>query len=114
MKGISLSINTIIIVAIAILVLVFLGYTFLIGSFPPFYGMRLEQSFNSGCEKYIKTGTSPENIFVGDINSDGSNDNLLTACRMYYGIDDMNLTECENRCKQKFPFGFGASGGGGT
>ncbi len=105
MKGVSLSINTIIIISLAILVLVFLSYTFLAGSFPGFYGMRLEQAFNSGCEKYIRTGTSPKDIFVGDINSDGSEDSLLTACRLYYGIDDMTLTECENRCEQKFPFG---------
>ncbi len=104
MKGINLPVNSVIIITLAILVLVFLGYMFITGTNPLPQTVKPENAFNIGCKKYFETENSPENIPVGDINNDGNQDNLLTACRLYYSNESMEAEGCEQRCRDRFPY----------
>ncbi len=104
MKGISLPVNSVIIITLAILVLVFLGYMFVTGT-NPFVSVGYESALNNGCKTYLQSDQSVESIMVGDINNDGNQDNLLTACRSYYSNESMNAEGCEQRCRDRFPFG---------
>ena len=113
MKGISLPVNSVIIIVLAILVLVLLGYMFITGT-NPFVFVSYESALNNGCKVFLESGQSVDNILVGDLNKDGSSDSLLTACQLYYSNPDMDVDGCADRCRDRFPFGSGSSGGGGT
>lgn len=110
MKGISLPINSVIIIALAILVLALLGYMFITGT-NPFVSVGYESALNNGCKIFLESNQSVEDIMVGDIDGDGNPDNLLTACQLYYSNETMEPGECEQRCRDRFPFGSGSSGG---
>ncbi len=104
MKGISLPVNSVIIITLAILVLVFLGYMFITGT-NPFVSVGYESALNNGCNSYLHSDQSVESIMVGDINNDGNPDNLLTACQLYYSNEGMEAEGCEQRCRDRFPYG---------
>ncbi|RLJ02521.1 MAG: hypothetical protein DRP10_00850, partial [Candidatus Aenigmatarchaeota archaeon] len=117
LRGVSLPVNSVIIIALAILVLVSLGYMFITGTNPFPQTVNPESAFITGCNKYFQTGNSPENIPVGDINNDGKSDNLLAACRLYFSNESMDADGCLQKCRERFPFssiGSGSSGGGSS
>jgi hypothetical protein len=103
MKGISLPINTVIVVVIAILVLSIVVFFFVTGT-NPFIFTKYESEFNKGCEIYVRTGQDIKNIVLGDVNLNGSNDNLLTVCRLRFSNKGMSKGDCENECKRRFPY----------
>ncbi len=104
MKGISLPVNSVIIIALAILVLVLLAYMFITGT-NPFVSVGYESAVDNGCKTYLQSDQSVKSIMVGDINNDGNQDNLLTACRSYYSNESMEAEGCEQKCRDRFPFG---------
>jgi len=102
MRGVSLPVNTIIIISLAILVLSTIIYFFVSGiSF--FKTTDYEQAFNEGCRIYKERGTLPSDINLGDVNNDGSDDNLLFVCREYFSDRTMDNTDCKNQCDKRFP-----------
>ncbi len=96
MKGINLLVSSVII--LAILSLVFLGYIFSTGPIPP-PSTRYRSAINNGCKIYLQSNQSVESIMVGDINNDGKQDNLLTACKLYYSNESMEAEGCEQICR---------------
>lgn len=104
MKGISLPINTVIIISLAILVLVFILFYFITGT-KPFDYTKYENAIIQGCDIYMKTKMRPEEIEVGDINGDGLPENLLNICRVYYSNSSMSSDTCIEKCKERYPKG---------
>ena len=105
MRGVSLPVNTTIIIIMAILVLGVVTYFFISGT-NPLKSASYEQAFNTGCKAYLDRGLSPNQISevkVGDINNDGEEENLLDVCRVYFSDSDMSAWECEQQCKKRFP-----------
>ncbi|MBN2094639.1 MAG: hypothetical protein JW727_01190 [Candidatus Aenigmarchaeota archaeon] len=102
MKGIELTVNSIIIVALGAIVLV-LSVLYLSGSMGQMSGLSVESALNDGCRKFAETGMDPSALMLGDIDDDGASDTLLHACRLSMKNMALNSDECKQYCRQKFP-----------
>ncbi len=108
MKGISLPINTIVIISIAALVLVVLATVFSNIFIEKSGSMTTETAFSQGCVtlKYVEgCQKQPSEIVITGFNPYGKTedgkpvyDDLLTACRLRFNDPDMRNTECASKC----------------
>lgn len=101
-KGVELTTNTIIIIALGLLVLI-LTVVWLGRAYLPLGDATVDAALMDGCKQYGLTKTEPEAITIGDINKDGSIDTLLFACQLSAKKMDMGDTECKKICSQRFP-----------
>ncbi len=112
LKGISLPVNTVVILTTAILVLVLIIYMIIQGTDTSV--ITNQDAFNRGCRVYVETGQLPSTILLGDVTKDGKEDNLLTVCRLHYAVSDMDDEGCMEKCQKIFPYGeIGGTGGSG-
>lgn len=116
MKGFSLSIEIIVVIFIAIVVLIAL-----LGFFAGIWGpgtnaISLEQAKTAACTKLLNQGCSPStaSVFTDDFDSDkngkiekgtgqgacgsDSGDNLYMLCKCYYDKTTDTNTECKALC----------------
>ncbi len=106
LRGIGLPINTVIILTLAILVLVLIVYMIISGT--DISPITYQDAFRAGCRVYVETGQSPSTIMLNDVTKDGKEDSLLSVCRLYYAVSDMDDEACAGRCKEVFSFGGGS------
>ncbi|MEM5813056.1 MAG: hypothetical protein QXU71_01700 [Candidatus Aenigmatarchaeota archaeon] len=101
LKGISLPVNLIVILAVAIIVLL-IAVTFLIPFvFGPGIYIRDDEAWRRGCMIWQQRGCRPEdieNIIIENYNPDGvgGDDNLLVACRR--ALRYTNAEDCRRAC----------------
>ncbi|RLJ00666.1 MAG: hypothetical protein DRP06_01610 [Candidatus Aenigmatarchaeota archaeon] len=113
LKGISLPINTVVILLAAFLVLVLIIYMIIQGTDTSL--ITNQDAFNRGCRVYVETGQIPSTIILGDVTNDGNEDNLLTVCRLHYMDSNMDNEGCMKKCQKIFPYGkIGGTGGSST
>ncbi len=112
LKGISLPVNTVIILTLAILVLILIVYMIINGT--DISPITNQDALNRGCKVYIETSQPPSTIMIGDVTNDGKEDSLLSVCRLLYMNSSMDNEACAGRCRKLFPYSGTGSGGGGT
>ncbi|MBU5678614.1 MAG: hypothetical protein QXJ96_01560 [Candidatus Aenigmatarchaeota archaeon] len=101
LKGISLPVNLIVILAVAIIVLL-IAVTFLIPFvFGPGIYIRDDEAWRRGCMIWQQRGCRAEdieNIIIENYDPDGDNkfDNLLVACRR--ALRYTNPEDCRRAC----------------
>ncbi|OYT43565.1 MAG: hypothetical protein B6U88_00680 [Candidatus Aenigmarchaeota archaeon ex4484_56] len=99
---VSLTINTVIILAISLMVMVAVLSMF----FPNLFSMKSVQyqsAFDRGCKIYAEGTDAPENIILEDVTGDGEPDSLLAVCRLQFANPDMTSGECAARCQDMYP-----------
>jgi len=99
-KGISLPVNAVIIIALAVMVLLLVA-AFFGGGAGQMGAATIESAWTQGCNalKSAKcNATAVKNITVGDVTGDDKPDNLLTVCRIKFKKDDASIYWCRNQC----------------
>ncbi len=100
MKGIEMPVNTVIIVALAIMVLLMLAM-FFFGGTRQMSATSLESAWSQGCsilKSHNCEADKVEGIMVADITGDGIKDSLLLICRAKYQDDTVSEYWCRNKC----------------
>ncbi|RLJ02267.1 MAG: hypothetical protein DRP10_01845 [Candidatus Aenigmatarchaeota archaeon] len=102
MKGISLPVNSVIIIALAVMVLLMLAAFFGIGS-SPITSSNVENAWNKGCatlkDAYDCNPDKVSTINTGiDIDGDKVPDSLLKVCREKFNDPDVTVYWCRNKC----------------
>ena len=104
-KGISLPINLVVILAIAVLVLVVVAAFFILSTSSGFGSIATEQAYATGCQRLLqaeKCDKAASEVIIDGYNptNDPANreigDTLLTACRRKFS----DGTFSDGRCKQ--------------
>lgn len=96
MKGLSLSLNAVIIVAIAMLALTSLGWLLLSGSFGQMSEADAQRVFSTGCARYCEPNLYQtfKNAYLASKNDK----DFVAACkRLKYG-DEQYVNRCFERC----------------
>jgi len=101
-KGVELTINTVIIIALGVLVLV-LTAVWLVNIFKPINEASVDSALMEGCKQYGLNGGEPESIMVGDIDRNGQPDSLLYACKLSEKKMDLETPRCKEICSKRFP-----------
>lgn len=106
MKGISLPINMIVIIALAVIVLLAVTAAFMGGFGPGTKTISHQQAWYIGCNMAKLRGCSTELFNTGsgkiitipnyDPDGDGSDNNILDACSKAIGVNDTD--ECRQVC----------------
>ena len=103
MKGIELQVNSVIVIALAIMVLLMIAAFLMVGGDTS--SMDLEKAWNQGCGVLKNTHNCDRSIVdslqVLDVTGDGIADNLLTICRAKYNDQTLTGTYCRNQCCNK-------------
>ena len=101
MKGISLPVNAVIIIALAVMVLLMLA-AFFGGGVGQMSSASVESAWSQGCNilknTYNCDATEVLNIKTTDITGDGVEDSLLVVCRAKYKDDTLSEYWCRNKC----------------
>ena len=101
LKGISLPVNAVIIIALAVMVLLLVA-AFFFGSTKQLGDTSVESAWNQGCNALRNTyhcdASVVGTIKTADITGDGVEDSLLTICRVKYHNDDLSAEWCRNKC----------------
>ncbi len=106
LKGIALPVNSVIIIALAVMVLLMLA-GFFAGGFGQTSSTNVASAWNKGCRTldsaYNCDASQVDEIDTGkDITGDEVTDDLLAACRTKFGTTptDKTITEkfCRNKC----------------
>jgi hypothetical protein len=100
LKGISLPVNAVIIIALAVMVLLLVA-AFLGGGITNIGQVNVENAWTKGCDVLKKTyncrAEDVDNVVLTtDVNGDGENDNLLTLCHVKFY--NTSLYYCRNVC----------------
>lgn len=101
MKGISLSINTVIIIVLAIIVLIFVVWFFTSQTSPIANFLEVQAAWQKGCYIYLQTGERDPMIDM-DIDNDGLDDNFFKICKAYFNRVDISLEDCLRQCEKEF------------
>ena len=100
LKGISLPVNAVVIIALAVMVLLLIAAFF--GSGVGQIGAaNIESAWTQGCNALKSANcnaSAVKNITVGDVTGDDKPDNLLTVCRIKFKKDDASIYWCRNQC----------------
>ena len=99
-KGISLPVNAVIIIALAVMVLLLIA-AFFGGGAGQMGAATIESAWAQGCQALKSencNASAVENIMVGDITGDNEPDSLLVACRIKFKKDDASIYWCRNQC----------------
>ncbi len=106
MKGISLPIDVIVVVVIAVLVLIVIAFFFTSSTNPGFWAMSHQDAWVRGCGIAKMRGCdniadfSTGGIIINGYNPDGTggDDDLLTACKNVFNIEDDDEAFCKSKC----------------
>ncbi|MGC9310918.1 MAG: hypothetical protein ACP5E4_04330 [Candidatus Aenigmatarchaeota archaeon] len=105
MKGVEMTVNTVIIIVLSLLALAVLTI-FLLRGYGSSDAAFYESAVMQGCKEYV---LNPEGdvatIDIGDVNNDGTPDTLLSACRAYLGKPSLPVEECEDLCRSRYGMG---------
>lgn len=109
-KGISLPVNMIVIVALAVVVLL-AATAFFYGGFGRTSTITTQNAWDTvcqrakqrgGCAMDAGTSNSPfqnNQMAFNDIDNDGENEDILEVCQAQYGFSDSNLAQdCKQQC----------------
>jgi len=101
MKGIELPVNSVIVIALAIMVLLMIA-AFLMGGLGPMSSTDVENAWTQGCSVLKNTHncdrTKVDSLQVVDVTGDGIADNMLTICRAKFNDQTLTGTYCRNKC----------------
>ena len=106
-KGISLPINMVVILAVAVLVLVVVAAYFVISAGRGFGAITTEQAWVNGCQKLKQVENclaSAGSIVIKDYNPankedlKNTGDTLLTACKTKFADSTFADTTCKQSC----------------
>ncbi len=105
MKGIELPVNSVIVIALAIMVLLMIA-AFLMGGLGPMGSTDVESAWSSGCKVLTSTyncdSTKVKTIDSGvDVTGDGVSDTLFQVCQKKYGETSTGEDITENFCRNK-------------
>jgi len=99
MKGIELPVNSVIIIALAIMVLLMIA-AFLMGA--DVSPSKVESAWSQGCNILKNThncdADKVTDIIVTDITGDAVGDSLLVICRAKFKNDNASVHWCRNKC----------------
>jgi|GEM_PF-2084323 len=98
-KGISLPVNAVVIIALAIFVLLMLAALFG-GAFPQTRQTNIATAWSKSCAKlnqYYNCRVADFDTGY-DIDGDGATDNFLKVCRAYFDDPNLEIEQCRNRC----------------
>jgi len=101
MKGVSLSINTVIIIVLAIIVLIFVVWFFASQTTPTSNFLEVQAAWQNGCYIYLQTGERNP-VMDADIDNDGLEDSFFKVCKAYFNRVDITLEECLRQCEKEF------------
>ena len=120
MKGISLPVNMVVVIAVAVIVLLSLAAFFMSGFVHPTTKMSDTDAWNTGCGVWRMRGCKIEDVtkikIAGyDTNGDGVDDSLAVACQRVFGYSqsEAESTGTDNPCWIKC-CGWGGTGGATT
>lgn len=103
MKGVELPTNTIIAIALGLLVMALVSVYF-IRSFDSGDDILYENALNMGCKDYALNPTGDTSkVTVGDVDNDGEVDSLLEACQLYSKNPALDSNGCVKLCQARFP-----------
>ncbi len=102
LKGIALPVNSVVIIALAMMVLLMLA-AFFAGGFRQGSSTKVENAWNNGCrtleEAYNCDADDVSSIETGkDVTGDDSPDDLLTVCKQKFDDKSLNKYFCRNKC----------------
>ncbi len=101
LKGISLPVNSVIIIALAVMVLLMLA-AFFTGVFRQTGSVDVGNAWTQGCSilkhTYNCNGSKVAEIKTSDITGDNVDDSLLVVCRAKYKDDTVSKYWCRNKC----------------
>ena len=98
-KGISLPVNAVVVIALAIFVLLMLAALFG-GGFGQTRQANVATAWSKGCAKlndYYKCKATDFDTGY-DIDGDGATDNFLKVCRAYFDDPNLKIEQCRDRC----------------
>lgn len=98
-KGISLPVNAVVVIALAIFVLLMLAALFG-GSFGQTRQTNVEVAWSKSCARlndYYKCSATDFDTGY-DIDGDGTTDNFLKVCRARFDDPNLNIEECRDAC----------------
>ena len=99
LKGIELPVNSVIIIALAIMVLLMIA-AFLMGA--DVSPSKVESAWSRGCgvlkSTYNCDASKVKDIIVTDITGDAVDDSLLVICRAKFKNDEASAHWCRNKC----------------
>ena len=98
-KGISLPVNAVVIIALAIFVLLMLAALFG-GGFGQTRQANVATAWSKGCAKLNQYyNCRAENFDTGyDIDGDSVSDSFLKVCQAYFDDPNLNIEQCRDRC----------------
>ena len=95
-KGVSFSLNLVVILGISILVLVTLGLFFASSSFGQMSEADAQRIFSNGCARYCQSDLDA--TFDGIYNIEQNDPNFVSAClKLRYG-DAVHISRCLEKC----------------
>ncbi len=105
MKGIELPVNSVIVIALAIMVLLMIA-AFLMGGLGPMSSTDVETAWSNGCKVLTSThqcdSSKVSTIDSGvDVTKDGLSDTLFQVCQKKYGETSEGAGITENFCRNK-------------
>lgn len=100
LKGIEMPVNSVIVIALAVMVLLMLA-TFFFGGTGQTRSVSIESAWGEGCNilkvRYNCDGSKVSEIRTADITGDGIEDSLLAICKIKYG-EKATKYGCRNIC----------------
>ena len=101
MKGVSLSVNAVVIVVLAVIVMIFVVWFLVSQTSPASNFLKVQQAWQKGCYIYLQTGEENPVIDI-DIDNDGYNDGFFKVCKAYLNREDISLEDCLEQCEKDF------------
>ena len=99
MKGISLPVNAVVVIALAIFVLLMMA-AFFGGGFGQTTQVNAASAWSRACSTLKTSYECKEMDFSTefDIDGDGYGDSFVKICRAYFDNPDLSLRECRDKC----------------